>query len=135
MPRKKHSEEKEARRFALILVVLLLALAGLALWRDHPRRAAVTAGAAGLVAVLSLAAFPVWMRFFRLWMKFALVLNWVMTRVILSVFFYLVLTPVGLVMRLVGKAPLDLDWKDGRSTYWIDKPAGETSLSRYEKSF
>jgi hypothetical protein len=135
MPRKKHSETKEARRFALILVILLSALAGLSFWRHHTNRAAILIGAAALVAVVSLAAFPVWMRFFRLWMKFALVLNWVMTRVILSVFFYVVLTPVGLVMRLIGKAPLDLAWKDGKATYWIDKPAGETSLSRYEKSF
>ena len=35
----------------------------------------------------------------------ALVLSWVMTRVLLTVFYFLVMTPFGLVMRLLGKRP------------------------------
>ena len=135
MPRKKHSEEREAKRFALILCILLCGFSGLSLWRQHTTRAAILIGAATLVGLVAVAAFPLWMRFFRLWMRFALALSWVMTRVILSVFFYTILTPVGLVMKLLGKAPLDLAWKDGKTTYWIDKPAGEASIGRYEKSF
>jgi hypothetical protein len=133
--RKKHSEEREAKRFAVILAIALPAIAVFSLWRGHGGRAAALLGAAALVVGLSLGAFSVWMRFFRLWMRFALALSWVMTRVILSVFFFLVLTPVGLVMRILGKAPLDLAWKDGKRTYWIDKPVGESTVGRYEKSF
>jgi hypothetical protein len=135
MARKKHSEEREAKRFALILTILLGGLSGFSLWREHPTRAAIVLGAAAIVGLVAVVAFPLWMRFFRLWMRFALVLSWVMTRVILSVFFYVILTPVGLVMRLLGKAPLDLAWKDGRQTFWIDKEAGEDTIARYEKSF
>src|SRR5262245_25127131 len=135
MPRKKHSEQREARGFARILAIVRCALAGLSLWRGHTTRAAISLGAAALVALVSVAAFPLWMAFFRLWMKFALALSWVMTRVILSVFFYLVLTPVGLVMRLLGKAPLDLAWRDGKASYWIPKEPVEATIERYEKSF
>jgi saxitoxin biosynthesis operon SxtJ-like protein len=135
MPRKKHSEEREARRFAVILVILLAAFGGLSLWRHHPGRAWGMFGAAATVALLRAASFPLWMRVFRLWMKLALVLSWVMTRVILSVFFYLVLAPVGVVMRLLGKAPLDLAWRDGKASYWIDKAPVEATIERYEKSF
>src|SRR6185503_10451427 len=83
----------------------------------------------------SVVAFPLWMVLFRQWMKLAGVLSWVMTRVILSIFFYAVLTPVGALMRLLRKTPLDLAWKDGKDTYWIDKAEGETGIARYEKGY
>jgi len=37
------------------------------------------------------------------WMSFALVLGWINTRLILAIMFYLIMTPMGLVMRLFGK--------------------------------
>jgi hypothetical protein len=135
MPRKKRSESTEARRFGVILTVVLLALAGFSFWRDHPVRAAIVASAAGAVVLCTFAIFPLWLKAFRLWMKLAELLSWVMTRVLLSLFFFLILTPVGLVMRLSGKRPLDLAWKDGKPTYWIDKPEGEYTVERYEKQF
>lgn len=56
----------------------------------------VVFGGTGLLAP-SLLRFPhLW------WMKFAGLLGWVNTRILLSAFFILVLTPVGLVMRLFG---------------------------------
>jgi len=135
MPRKKRSETREARRFGVILTILLLAVAGFSFWRDHPGRAIALASAAALVLTCTVLVFALWLRFFRLWMKFAEALSWVMTRVLLSIFFFLILTPVGLVMRLFGKAPMDLAWKDGKSTYWIDKPEVEYSTERYSKQF
>ena len=103
--------------------------------RISARRAAIVASTAGAVLVCTSAFFPLWLKAFRVWMKFAEVLSWVMTRVLLSIFFFLVLTPTGLVMRLFGRAPLDLAWKDGRPTYWIDKPETEHTVERYEKQF
>lgn len=39
--------------------------------------------------------------------------------VILGAFFYLIITPVGLVMRCCGKDPLDKKWDKTRESYWI----------------
>ncbi len=135
MARKKRSETREARKFGVILTFILLGLAVFSYWREHPGRAIAVATAAALVITCTFVAFPLWLKFFRVWMKFAEVLSWVMTRVLLSIFFYLILTPVGFVMRLLGKAPLDLAWKDGKSTYWIDKPEIESTVERYSKQF
>jgi hypothetical protein len=135
MARKKRSETREARRFGVILTILLLAIAGFSFWREHPGRAIGLASAAVLVLACTLLVFPLWLRLFRLWMKLAEALSWVMTRVLLSLFFFLILTPTGLLMRLLGKAPLDLAWKDGKPTYWIDKPEVEYSTERYSKQF
>jgi hypothetical protein len=43
---------------------------------------------------------------YRLWMKLAEVLAWINTRILLGVVFYLVVTPIGLVMRLLKHDPL-----------------------------
>lgn len=135
MARKKQSETREARRFAIILAVLLIALAAFSLWREHLVRAEIAASIAAVALICASAFFPLWLKFFRLWMKLAELLSRVMTRVLLSVFFYLFLTPIALVMRVLGRAPLDLAWKDGKPTYWIDKPENEYTVERYSKQF
>ncbi len=135
MPRKHKTEQQQARQFALILPVILAVVAGLAWWREHPRLALGLIAGGVLVPPLAFALPGLWLALFRGWMKLANGLSFVMTRVILTVFFFLVLTPFGLVMRLFGKRPLDLAWKNGRATYWIDKEPGEYTLSRYEKQF
>jgi len=135
MARKVRSEESQARRFGVILSVLLLALAGYLAWRDHGLRVGLAAGAAAAVLTCTLAAFPIWLWAFRYWMKLAEALGWVMTRVLLSVFFYLALTPMAILMRLFGKRPLDLAWRDGRTSTWIDKPAPESTIERYQRQF
>ena len=83
----------------------------------------------------TLIAFPLWLQAFRSWMKFAEALGWVMTRVLLTVFYYLFLTPIALLMRLFGKRPLDLAWRDGRASTWIDKTAPESTIERYQRQF
>ena len=135
MARKRRSEERESKRFGAILFVLLGVLSGLSLWRGHAGRAGILGGAAGLAGALAVFALPLWLRLFRLWMKLALGMSWVMTRVILAVFFFLVMTPFGLLMRLLGKDLLDLEWKDGKSTYWIDKESPEATPERYERQY
>ena len=73
---------------------------------------------------------------YRLWMLIAVSLGFVMTRVILTLFYYLVLTPVGLLFRLIGRDALHrkLD-RNGSSSYWIEKEYPITDRSRFENFF
>jgi hypothetical protein len=135
MAKQTKSEAREARRFALILAGILVVLALLAWWKGHDRRALACGAGALLAPLLAYLAFPLWIRFFRVWMKFAEALGWVMTRVILTVFFYLLLTPYGLVSRLFREDPLDLSWKRRKPSYWIDKPASASGPERYERQY
>ncbi len=137
MPRKKKpSETRQARQFGLVLTGLLLAVAAaFQFLGGHPFRARVAAGAAALVAALTLLAFPLWLAFFRRWMRLANVMGTVMSMVILTLFYYLFFTPIALTIRLFGKRPLDLAWKDGKATYWIDKPEAPATLERYQRQF
>ena len=71
----------------------------------------------------------------KVWMGAAKCMGWVMTRVILSILFYLVLTPVGLIAKLVGKDFLDLEFDRNAESYWIPKEPVKTGKERYENQF
>lgn len=58
----------------------------------------------------------------RLWTALARVLSRVTTPVVCGLLFYLVVTPVALLMRLSGKDPLRLRRETNRETYWLDRP-------------
>ena len=68
-------------------------------------------------------------------MIFAEFMGMVMSTVILTLFFYLFFSPISLTMRLFGKKMLDLSWRDGRDSYWIDKAETPATLERYERQF
>jgi hypothetical protein len=57
----------------------------------------------------------------RLWMKFGLLLAKIVSPIALGVLFYLVFTPIGLLMRLAGKDPLRLKADPNAKSYWIER--------------
>jgi len=71
----------------------------------------------------------------KVWMALALVLNWFMTRIILSIVFYLVFTPIGLISKLARKEFLDLKWREPRQTYWNYRQPESVDKTRYERQF
>jgi hypothetical protein len=114
------SGPRQWRQFALVLALAFLVVAGFTARHD------VVTACYWLVPVLLVGGLawlvPAWLETpHRIWMMLAGVLGFVMTRVILAVVFYLVLTPLALVSRIVGKRYLDLGVRDGRSTYWLVK--------------
>ncbi len=69
------------------------------------------------------------------WMTMALALGFVMTRVLLTIFFFLVMTPVALVFKLIGKDPLHRKLDREAESYWIEKQYLIEDRSRFEKFF
>ena len=57
----------------------------------------------------------------RLWMKFGLLLHRLISPVALGVMFFLVITPIGLIMRMLGKDPLRLKSDHSAQSYWIPR--------------
>ena len=56
----------------------------------------------------------------RLWFKFGLMLGKIVSPIVLGIVFFLVVTPTGIIMRLIGKDSLNLKKKNYES-YWIEK--------------
>lgn len=67
------------------------------------------------------------------WMLAGLI-AFVNTRVVLTAIFYLVVTPVGLALRLFHD-PLDRRLREARPSYWIQRPRGLSDAKSYERPF
>lgn len=62
----------------------------------------------------------------RLWAKFGIILGSIIAPIVMGVVFFLVITPIGLVMKIIGKDLLSIKLKydKKKETYWVkrDKP-------------
>jgi hypothetical protein len=112
------TERKGVREFGIVFAVVGALYAGWSLWRGRPTRALVGGGVGALFLLGSFAA-PALMRpLWRAWMAFAHVLGWINTRIILGALFYLVFTPLGLVLRLFGRDPMARRRDPAQASYW-----------------
>lgn len=70
-----------------------------------------------------------------LWMKLAFILGWINTRLILIIVFYLVLTPISIVLKLLGKDLLDRRINKNKDSYWHKKEEKSFNPLDYERQF
>ena len=144
MARKK-SQERLAREFGFMWPAFLGLLAlilrapqwiGFLWWEPKPNSTVPLLGIGFGLLAISLILPKLWLLFFRFWMHWITrPLAWVMTRFILSLFFFVIMTPFVCVLRLFGKSFLDTKWKDGKDTYWQPHEAPEYTIERYRKQF
>ena|SRR6185295_5499788 len=128
------SSKAELRKFGLTVGAAFAVLGAISWWRGHvwPPRVMWTLAVLLMVpgALFPAVLGPVQ----RAWMAFAVALGHFNTRVILTVLFYLVLTPVGFVLRLF-RDPLDRSL-DGRSpSQWIKRDLQPVEPGRYKRQF
>jgi len=128
------AERRRLRRFGLTVGGAFVILAAFLLWKHRPLWPAFAA-LGGLLALAGLAAPTVLGPLERVWMKLAGYLGWFMTRVILGLVFLLVITPVGLIMRLLGADPLKLRFDRRAASYWEPRTDQDRSPERMERMF
>jgi hypothetical protein len=117
----------ELRKFGLVMACAFTVFGGLFLWRAKPVWPYLF-GLAAFFLVFGLLFPRVLAPIEWLWMKMAYYLGQVMTRVILSFTFYLIVTPIGLAMRIFGKDPLSRKFDGNADSYWVPvDPDGPTS--------
>jgi hypothetical protein len=92
-------------------------------------------GGAALFLLTGMFLRPILRPVYVLWMKFAFLLAWVNTRLLLGIFFYGIITPTGLVMRALGKDPLTRRIDRTRTSYWIKRDKVAFDPKRYEHLF
>ena len=63
----------------------------------------------------------------KLWFKFGIFLGKIISPIIMGIIFFLVVTPIGLIMKLLGKDVLNLKYNDYRS-YWIEKNGPKSKM-------
>jgi len=111
---------RELRNFGLLVGAVLVALGLLFLLRGKARYPYFLAP--GMLLLALGAVFPKGLRYaYVAWMCLAIVLGFIVSTVILTLFFILVITPIGLAARLLGKDFLRLKLDRRGSTYWISR--------------
>lgn len=128
------STKKELRAFGLSVGGVLIAVAVVLYFFGRGNFvyfAAIGAALAVSGALLPLILLPLQ----KVWMSFAVVMGWFMTRVILILLFVLVLTPIGLVSRAFGKVFLDTGFDRSSKSYWLQRDASAAGKNDYEKQF
>ena len=63
----------------------------------------------------------------KLWFKFGIFLGKVISPIIMGIIFFLVVTPIGFIMRLLGKDVLNLKYSNNKS-YWIEKSGPKSKM-------
>ena len=63
----------------------------------------------------------------KLWFKFGIFLGKIISPLIMGIIFFLVVTPIGLIMRILGKDLLNLKYNSNKS-YWIEKSGPKSKM-------
>ena len=63
----------------------------------------------------------------KLWFKFGIILGKIISPVVMGIIFFFVVTPIGLIMRILGKDLLNLRYNNNKS-YWIKKNGPKSKM-------
>lgn len=125
--------KREGRKFAFPVGLAFIVLAGISLWRGHETAPQILGGL-GLLLLLAGAMVPTRLGpIHDAWMGLAHAISRVTTPVFMGVVYFLVLTPTGLVMRLLGRNPLRREPED--DSYWISTGRGDRGTSDMNRQF
>lgn len=128
------SSKNNLRKFGLIMAVAFLLIGGLIfLKQKHFPLSCVFISAAFLTLVLTrpLILKPVYI----IWMGLAFLLSWVNTRLILITVYYLIFTPIGLMLKILSIDTLDRRIEKIKASYWHKKEGNHSPQGGYERQF
>ena len=105
-PKKHQHPQFKERSFGISVGTVLLLIAAFLVWRGRLTGAQITGGIGAVLLVLGLTR-PILLKWpSAVWWKFAMVLGFINARVILTIAFLIILTPIGLLWRVIGRDPM-----------------------------
>jgi hypothetical protein len=110
---------KQERQFGFLFAAVFVIVAFWPLWPLRAPNPYWLGGAAAWV-VAALVYPRLLAPLYKGWMKFGHVLGWINARIILGLVFFVMVTPIGLIMRLLGKDLLRMRAKKSDS-YWVER--------------
>ncbi|MBN2013107.1 hypothetical protein JW960_27500 [candidate division KSB1 bacterium] len=128
------SSKKEQKKFGISVGIALLVIGVLMFFLKKESYPYFTGIGGGLLLsgwlIPGLLKYP-----YIAWMTFAAIMGWFMTRLILSVLFYVVFTLIGRLARLFGKQFLVLRPEKNKTSYWNYHDERMKEPDEYERQF
>jgi len=126
--------KKDLRKFGLTVGGALIIIAAVLFYFAKP--STIYFVVVGALLVLTGLIYPrVLKPMNKLWMGLAIVLGFIMSRVILTIFFYFVLTPISFTARIFGKKFMALKCDKSAKTYWEKRSIIHKKPIDYERQF
>jgi hypothetical protein len=121
------------RRFGVQVGAAFLVLASIASWRGHPQTAVVLGALGSALVVGGLLAPDRMDPIYRAWMRLAAAISKVTTPVVMGALYFLVVTPMGLLLRVFGHRPLAP--ARGANSAWVSRDATQDGRSDLKHQF
>lgn len=124
---------KDLRSFGITIGIILLVIAGFLILNENDSYqifSYIAVSFIGLGLLVPIILKPIYI----VWMVFAVILGWIMTKIILSLLFYVIITPIGVIMRISGKDFLKLKVSN-KVSYWNHRNPEFELNQDYEKQF
>lgn len=128
------SSDSAVKKTGLTIGVVLI-LISLLLWYLGKNSFMYFSSIGGLSIILALIAIPVLRPFHKLWMMLAALMGFVMSRVILTILFYIILTPIAIIAKIFGKKFMPLKFDKNISTYWEKRSEVAKQQIDYDRQF
>ncbi|NQU95361.1 MAG: hypothetical protein HQ549_03925 [Candidatus Omnitrophica bacterium] len=128
------STRKELREFGLTIGVILVILGAVTLWRGKPTYPYFL-GVGALFIALGLTLPGILKPLQKVWMSFAVIMGFFVSRIILTILFYVVVTPIAIIVRILGKDILDQRIDKNRKTYWQKRSPEVKDKTSYENQY
>jgi len=118
--------KSELKYAGLLIAAVFFIVGGIVYWQTGSHRTPLAIGIIGAAIGVFYYMIPgSRMLIYYGWMKLISPIGWVMSHVIFAITYFLVLTPTGLLMRLLKYDPLTLRLKPDSESYWVKHRTGK----------
>ena len=128
--------KKELRIFSA-LQILFFALVAFVIVRKHTETLDVPVmivSVSAVVGILGMIFTPLIRVVYVVWMAILFPVGWVVSHVLMGIVFYLVFTPIAVLMRIVGYDPMKRKFEPDAKTYWVRRQP-RSGTAHYFKQF
>ncbi len=132
--RDRRPSPSELRWFGALLGALIAFFGTTSYLKGRLAAAVVLWGLAVLLASVYYGVRPLRRPMYRAWMTLIFPVGWVVSHLVLGIAYYLVVTPVGFILRAVGYDPMGRRFDPAAKTYWSERRRA-ASVSRYFRQF
>ena len=129
-----HNTKNQEQKATLIVGSILLVVAAWNVWQERSMVYWLTGTTSVILILAGLFSRTGSRKFFYLWMRLGNTLGYINSRILLSVVYFLIITPYGITLRLFGRDSMRRR-KARKKSYWIPRSRKNQTRQQFERLF